>query len=122
MFNRKIRKNEVQRRHRRLRMKLSGTQQRPRLAVHRSGKHIYAQIIDDVAQHTLCAASSVDLVKGGQLKKGYNVEAAGAVGEAIAQKAIVGGIKQVVYDRGGFLYHGRIAKLAEKARETGLEF
>ncbi len=122
MYTKKIRKFEVAKRHRRLRKKLSGTAERPRLAVFRSGKHIYAQLIDDVAGTTLAHASTIELVKGGSIPKGYNVDAAGAVGEAIAKKAIGAGIKAVVYDRGGFLYHGRIAALAEKAREAGLEF
>ncbi len=122
MITKKIRKDEQAKRHRRLRLKLSGTAEKPRLAIFRSQQHIYAQVIDDVAQRTLVAASSVELVKGGQLPKGCNVEAASAVGESIAKKALEQGIKTVVYDRGGFLYHGRVAKLADKAREAGLEF
>lgn len=122
MYTKKIRKYEIQKRHSRLRKKVEGTAERPRLAVFRSQKHMYAQIIDDVARKTLAHASSVELVKNGVIPKGYNVDAAGAVGEAIAKKALEAGIKAVVYDRGGFLYHGRIAKLAEKAREAGLEF
>lgn len=122
MITKKIRKDEQAKRHRRLRLKLSGTAEKPRLAIFRSQQHIYAQVIDDVAQRTLVSASSVELVKGGQLPKGCNVDAAGAVGESIAKKALEQGIKTVVYDRGGFLYHGRVAKLADKAREAGLEF
>lgn len=122
MYTKKIRKYEIQKRHSRLRQKVEGTAERPRLAVFRSQKHMYAQLIDDVARRTLAHASSVELVKSGSIPKGYNVDAAGAVGEAIAKKALEAGIKAVVYDRGGFLYHGRIAKLAEKAREAGLEF
>lgn len=122
MITKKIRKVEQFKRHRRLRVKLSGTAERPRLAVFRSQMHIYAQIIDDVAGTTLASASTVELVKSKALAKGCNVEAAGAVGEAIAKKAQDKGIKAVVYDRGGFLYHGRIAALATKAREAGLEF
>jgi len=122
MITKKIRKFELQKRHRRLRLKVQGTAERPRLAVFRSQQHIYAQLIDDVARKTIAHASTIELVKGGTVGKGYNVEAAGAVGEAIARKALEAGIKAVVYDRGGFIYHGRIAKLAEKAREAGLEF
>jgi large subunit ribosomal protein L18 len=122
MFTKKIRKVEVQKRHRRLRQRLEGTPARPRLAVYRSGRHIYAQLIDDVAGKTLAQASSIDLVKSGAIPKGYNIDAAGAVGAAIAKKAQEAGISAVVYDRGGFLYHGRVASLAEKAREAGLEF
>lgn len=122
MITKKIRKVEQFKRHRRLRVKLSGTAARPRLAIFRSQMHIYAQIIDDVAGTTLASASTVELVKNKVLAKGCNVEAAGAVGEAIAKKAQDKGIKAVVYDRGGFLYHGRIAALADKAREAGLEF
>ncbi|MBU6429606.1 MAG: 50S ribosomal protein L18 [Cyanobacteria bacterium REEB65] len=122
MITKKIRKEEQSKRHRRLRVKLAGTAERPRLAIFRSQMHIYAQVIDDDAHKTLVSTSSVDLVKAGKLAKGCNVEAAGAVGEAIAKKALDQGIKAVVYDRGGFLYHGRIAALADKAREAGLEF
>jgi large subunit ribosomal protein L18 len=122
VITKKIRKAEIAKRHARLRRKVTGTAERPRLAVHRSGKHIYAQIIDDVAGTTLVHASTIELVKAGTTPKGYNLDGAGAVGEAIAKKAIEKGVKAVVYDRGGFLYHGRIAKLAEKAREAGLEF
>ena len=122
MITKKIRKEEQSKRHRRLRVKVAGTAERPRLAIFRSQQHIYAQVIDDVAQRTLAAASSIELVKGGKVAKGCNVEAAGAVGEEIAKRALEKGIKSVVYDRGGFLYHGRVAMLADKARETGLEF
>lgn len=122
MITSKNRKVERSKRHRRLRAKVGGTSERPRLAVFRSQKHIYAQIIDDVAGQTLTAASSIELVRQSQLPKGCNLDAASAVGEAIAKKALEKGIKTVVYDRGGFLYHGRIAALADKAREAGLEF
>jgi len=122
VITKKIRKVEIAKRHARLRRKVTGTAERPRLAVYRSGKHIYAQIIDDVAGTTLAHSSTIELVKAGSTSKGYNLDGAGAVGEAIAKKAIEKGVKAVVYDRGGFLYHGRIAKLAEKAREAGLEF
>ena len=94
---------------------------RLRLSVFRSGKHIYAQVIDDAAQQTIAAASSVESANGGQ-KKTYNVEAAAAVGRLVAQRAVEKGVKQVVFDRGGYLYHGRVKALAEAAREGGLEF
>ena len=112
----KIRVNK----HRKLRNKLSGTAARPRLSVFRSEKHIYAQIIDDVKGVTLVSASSVS--KDADIKVGSNIEAAQAVGTAIAKKALAAGIENVVFDRGGFLYHGRVAALAEAAREAGLQF
>ena len=106
------------RRHRRVRGKISGTAEYPRLDVFRSSKHIYAQIIDDVTGTTLVAASSLEKGFDGY---GGNIDAAGKVGKAIAEKAIAKGIKQVVFDRGGFVYHGRVKALAEGAREGGLE-
>jgi large subunit ribosomal protein L18 len=93
---------------------------RPRLSVFRSGKHIYAQIIDDRAQATLAAASTNE--KDAGLPKTYNVDAASTVGKKIAERALAKGVKQVVFDRGGYIYHGRIKALAEAAREGGLEF
>ena len=111
------RKAGRQKRHRRVRVHVKGTTQRPRLAVYRSLNHIYAQVIDDGASRTLAAASTVDLKV-----KGNGVEQATKVGEAIARKAQAAGIKAVVFDRGGFLYHGRIKALADAAREAGLEF
>ena len=112
-------KNEARlRRHRRVRGKISGTAERPRLDVFRSSKHIYAQIIDDVAGVTLVSASTVE--KGFE-GFGGNVEAANKVGKMIAEKALEKGIKVVVFDRGGFVYHGRVKALAEGAREGGLE-
>lgn len=106
------------RRHRRVRGKISGTAECPRLDVFRSSKHIYAQIIDDVSGTTLVSASSMDKGFDGY---GGNIEAANKVGKAIAEKALKKGIKQVVFDRGGFVYHGRVKALAEGAREGGLE-
>ena len=112
-------KNEARlRRHRRVRGKISGTAERPRLDVFRSSKHIYAQIIDDVAGVTLVSASTLE--KGFE-GFGGNVAAANKVGKMIAEKALAKGIKQVVFDRGGFVYHGRVKALAEGAREGGLE-
>ena len=105
-------------RHRRVRVKTSGTPDRPRLAVFRSLNHLYAQVIDDQAGRTLAAASTVGLKATS--KKG--MEDAASVGKAIADKAKAAGVKAVVFDRGGFLYHGRIKALADAAREAGLEF
>ena len=107
------------RRHKRVRKNISGTAERPRLNVYRSLNHIYAQIIDDVKGVTLVAASSLD--KGFE-GRGSNIEGAKAVGNAVAQKALAAGIKAVVFDRSGYVYHGRVAALAEGAREGGLEF
>jgi large subunit ribosomal protein L18 len=97
-------------------------QSRPRLSVFRSGMHIYAQVIDDATRRTLAAASSLDAVKNGQSKKTWNVEAAAAVGKLIAERAIANGVKEVVFDRGGYLYHGRVKALGDAAREGGLDF
>ena len=106
-------------RHRRVRAKISGTPERPRLNVFRSTKHIYAQLIDDVNGDTLASASSMD--KGFEGNRG-NVEGARKVGEMIAKNAAAKGITDVVFDRGGYLYHGRVKELAEGARENGLKF
>lgn len=106
-------------RHRRIRKRIEGSPDRPRLCIFRSLKHIHAQIIDDTQGHTLTAASTLEL--RGQLKRTGNKEAAAAVGRLIAQRALEKGIQQVVFDRGGFLYHGRVAALAEAAREAGLK-
>lgn len=114
-------KTEIrQKKHARLRNRFAGTPERPRLAVFRSDKHMYAQIIDDTKGHTLCAASTLD--KDAQLEVTNNVEAAAYVGQAIAKKALAAGIEEVVFDRGGFLYHGKVKALAEAAREAGLKF
>ena len=116
------RKVKVQKRHQSIRVKLSGTTETPRLAVYRSTKHIYAQLIDDVNGVTIVSASSVDKDLKEKLGHGGNIDAAKTVGEAIAKKALKKGVNDVVFDRGGFLYHGRIAALAEAAREAGLNF
>jgi len=116
------RKEKVQKRHRSIRVKLSGTTEAPRLAVYRSTKHIYAQLIDDVKGVTIVSASSVDKDLREKLGHGGNLDAAKAIGEAIAKKALKKGVKDVVFDRGGFLYHGRIQALADAAREAGLNF
>jgi large subunit ribosomal protein L18 len=109
-----------QRVHRRIRRKLSGRTERPRLNVYRSTKNIYAQVIDDTVQKTLVSASSGE--KDGPVKSGGNVAGAKAIGKLIAERAIAAGIKKVVFDRGGYIYHGRIKALADAAREAGLEF
>lgn len=109
------------RRQRRIRMKISGTAGRPRLNVFRSLHHIYAQVIDDVAGHTLVAASTVDKEIAGQLEGKKKREQATIVGKIVAQRALDAGIQEVVFDRGGYLYHGRIKALADGAREGGLK-
>ena len=106
-------------RHKRVRGKISGTAERPRLSVFRSESNIYAQIIDDVAGNTLVAASSVEKAFEGN---GGNIEAAKKVGAMIAERALQKGIEEVVFDRGGYIYHGRVQALAEGAREGGLKF
>lgn len=105
--------------HQRIRRKVAGSTERPRLAVFRSVKHIYAQVIDDTVGHTLAAASSNE--KSG-IKSGGNVAGAKAVGKLLAERAKEKGVKSVVFDRGGYLYHGRVKALAEAAREGGLQF
>jgi large subunit ribosomal protein L18 len=118
-------KQLVQQRRRRafrVRKRVRGTSERPRLSVMRSHKHIAAQIIDDVAGKTLAAASSLDKKLSGKLKSGANADAAKAVGKAVAERAIAAGIKQVCFDRGSYRYHGRVAALADAAREGGLSF
>ena len=117
----KLSKNQIrQRRHVRVRRKVSGTPECPRLNVFRSLSHIYAQIIDDTTGRTLVSASTLELK--GEVAFGGNVDAAKAVGKRIAEKAIDAGIKDVVFDRGGYPYHGRVQALADAAREAGLNF
>ena len=113
--------NRLQR-HKRVRRKIAGTTQRPRLCVFRSSNNIYAQIIDDANRVTLTAASSLDAEVKGAVNHGGNKEAAKMVGARIAKRAIEKGITEVVFDRGGYLYHGRVQVLAEAAREAGLKF
>ncbi len=115
-------KEQTQKRHQRVRVKIQGTSDCPRLAVYRSLKHIYAQIIDDTKGVTLAASSTKSKELAEKLAHGGNVEAAKIVGEDIAKKAIKAGIKDVVFDRGGFLFHGRVQALADAAREAGLNF
>ena len=119
MIKRPDTKGQRMKRHSRVRGKISGTVERPRLCVFRSESNIYAQIIDDVAGNTLVAASSVEKGFDGN---GGNCEAAKKVGAAIAERALKKGIEDVVFDRGGYIYHGRVAALAEGAREGGLKF
>lgn len=125
MFVRTSRKEARSRRHIRLRKKVIGNAERPRLAVYKSLRHIYAQIIDDTTGKTILCASTLEpeirkqTVEG---KSGGNIEGAKIVGEIIAERALANGIKKVVFDRGGNLYHGRVAALAEAARKKGLDF
>ena len=116
------RKESVRRRHRRVRRKVSGTAERPRLAIFRSNQHIYVQVIDDDLQHTLAAASTLEPGLKSELKSGATCDASVEVGKLIAQRALEKGISKVVFDRGGNLYHGRVQALAEAAREAGLDF
>jgi large subunit ribosomal protein L18 len=114
-----INRSEIRKRiHVRIRRKLAGTTERPRLSVHRSLNHIYAQVIDDQTGETVASASTIAL----KSKTGGNIAAAKEIGKAIAEKAKEKGVKQVVFDRGGYLYHGRIKALADAAREAGLDF
>ena len=116
-------KNKIRKRkHVRVRKKISGTAECPRLCVFRSNAHIYAQIIDDVAGTTLVAASTLDKDVKASTSIGSNIEAASQVGKLVAERAQAKGITEVVFDRGGYLYHGRVAALAQAAREAGLSF
>ena len=122
MFSKRDR-NEIRKiRHERVRRKISGTPARPRLCVYRSNKHIYAQIIDDLAGNTLAAASTVEKEIASQVAETDKKGAAKIVGKVVAERAIAAGIKEVVFDRGGFIYQGKIQALADAAREAGLEF
>ena len=112
-------RNEIRKRiHARIREKLAGTTERPRLNIYRSLNHIYAQLIDNQKGETVVSASTLAM----KLKSGGNVAAAKEVGKAVAEQAVAKGVKQVVFDRGGYLYHGRVKALADAAREAGLEF
>ena len=113
------RESARQHRHRRVRKRVTGTADRPRLCVYRSLRHVYAQIVDDGQGHTLASASTAD---PGIVAKGSNRESAAAVGRAVAERAVAAGMRRVVFDRGGYLYHGRVQALADAAREAGLEF
>ncbi len=109
-------------RHFRVRKKVSGTTEKPRLNIFRSVKHIYAQVIDDKSGRTIAAASSIDKELKGKISSGANIKAAETVGTLIAERASGKGIKKIVFDRGGYLFHGRVKALAEAARKGGLEF
>jgi large subunit ribosomal protein L18 len=114
-----FKRNEIRKRiHTRIREKMAGTAQRPRLNIYRSLNHIYAQVIDDQKGETLVSASTLQA----KAKTGGNVAAAREIGKSVAEQAVAKGIKQVVFDRGGYLYHGRVKALADAAREAGLEF
>ena len=122
MVSKKSRSEVRVNKHRKLRNRFSGTAERPRLAVFRSNNHIYAQIIDDTVGNTLVAASTVEKAVSAELEKTNNVDAAAYLGTVIAKRAIEKGINTVVFDRGGFIYQGKIKALADAAREAGLEF
>ncbi len=122
MVSKKSRSEVRLNKHRRLRNRFSGTAERPRLAVFRSNNHMYAQIIDDVAGNTLVSASTVQKDVKAELEKTNNVDAAAYLGTVIAKKALEKGINEVVFDRGGFIYQGKVQALAEAAREAGLNF
>jgi len=109
-------------RHKRIRKRIYGTPEKPRLSVYRSEKHIYAQIIDDTKGRTLVTASTVEKPLRENLKKTWNIEAAKEVGKLVAERATEKGITEIVFDRGGYKYHGRIKALADAARESGLKF
>ena len=122
MIKKESRSKVRAKKHLRIRNRFSGTPERPRLAVFRSNNHMYAQIIDDTVGKTLVAASTVEKAVKSEVEKTNNVDAAAYVGKAIAEKALEKGIKTVVFDRGGFIYQGKIKALADAAREAGLEF
>ena len=122
MVNKKSRSEVRLQKHRRMRNRFSGTAERPRLSVFRSNNHMYAQIIDDTVGNTLVAASTVEKDVKAELEHTNTVEAASYLGKVIAERALDKGIKTVVFDRGGFIYQGKVQALAEAAREAGLEF
>ena len=122
MVRKESRQNVRLKKHMRIRNRFSGTAERPRLAVFRSNNHMYAQIIDDTVGNTLVAASTLEKDVKAELEKTNNVDAAAYLGTVIAKRAIEKGINTVVFDRGGFIYQGKIAALADAAREAGLEF
>ena len=122
MFKVKSRMERHLKKHVRVRTKVSGTTDRPRLCVFRSLKHIYAQVIDDSNGQTIVSASTVDKELREAVAKGSNIDAATKVGQLVAQRALAKGVAQVVFDRGGYIYHGRVKNLAEAAREAGLKF
>ena len=122
MVSKESRQEVRAKKHRRMRNRLSGTAQRPRLAVFRSNNHMYAQIIDDTVGNTLVSASTLEKEVKAEIEKTNNVDAAAYLGTVIAKRALEKGISEVVFDRGGFIYQGKIEALADAAREAGLEF
>ena len=122
MVRKKSRQDVRVKKHKKIRNRFSGTAERPRLAVFRSNNHMYAQIIDDTVGNTLVAASTLEKEVKSELEKTNNVDAAAYLGTVIAKRAMEKGITAVVFDRGGYIYHGKVAALAEAAREAGLEF
>ncbi|MBP3469023.1 MAG: 50S ribosomal protein L18 [Lachnospiraceae bacterium] len=122
MVSKESRQEVRVKKHKKIRNRFSGTTERPRLAVFRSNNHMYAQIIDDTVGKTLVAASTLEKDVKAELKKTNDVEAAAYLGTVIAKRAVEKGIKEVVFDRGGYIYQGKVAALAEAAREAGLEF
>ena len=122
MVSKKSRAEMREKKHMRMRNRFSGTAERPRLAVFRSNNHMYAQIIDDTVGNTLVSASTLEKEIKAELEKTNNVEAAAYLGTVIGKRAVEKGIKEVVFDRGGYIYQGKVAALAEAAREAGLEF
>ena len=122
MINKKSRKEVRVKKHMRVRNRFSGTAERPRLAVYRSNNHMYAQIIDDTVGNTLVSASTLQKDVKAELEKTNDVDAAAYVGKVVAERALEKGIKTVVFDRGGFIYQGKVKALADAAREAGLEF
>ena len=122
MVSKESRQKSREKKHLRIRNRFSGTAERPRLAVFRSNNHMYAQIIDDTVGNTLVSASTLEKSVKSELEKTNNVDAAAYLGTVIAKKALEKGIKNVVFDRGGFIYQGKVAALADAAREAGLEF
>jgi len=122
MINKGVRNLIRKKRHLRMRKNIVGTLERPRLNVFRSAKHMYAQLVDDTSGKTLVSASTVDKELKDKLQTGSNQEAAKLVGELVAKRAVEKGFESVVFDRGGYLYHGRVKALADSAREAGLQF
>ena len=122
MVSKESRQKSREKKHLRIRNRFSGTAERPRLAVFRSNNHMYAQVIDDVAGKTLASASTLEKDIKSALKATDNVDAAAYIGDVVAKRAMEKGIKTVVFDRGGYIYHGKVAALAEAARKAGLEF
>ncbi|MBQ1721593.1 MAG: 50S ribosomal protein L18 [Lachnospiraceae bacterium] len=122
MVSKESRQKVREKKHLKIRNRFSGTAERPRLAVFRSNNHMYAQVIDDAAGKTIVSASTLEKDVKAKLEKTNNVEAAKVLGEIIAKRALDKGIENVVFDRGGYIYHGKVAALAEAAREAGLQF